>query len=257
MAKLTGNVVMADGESYAVKVLLSDGDSNAKLAKSNKAGKGYLTYGLSLAPASTSGYNVCSKATAGCSTGCLFYAGQGRFANVQRGRIAKARLLFQDKATFRAMLFAELHKARAKAHKQGLTLAVRLNVLSDIPWERVFPELFTEFSDVQFYDYTKLLTRVDVPTNYHLTYSRSETNEAGVIELLSAGRNVAVVFDDKALPATWQGFEVINGDETDLRFLDKAGVVVGLYAKGRAKANDTGFVVPTMSANIIALRPVA
>ena len=41
---------------------------------------------------------------------------------------------------------------------------------------------------------------------------------------------------------TWKGFEVVNGDETDLRFLDKKGVVVGLIEKGRAKKDETGFV---------------
>jgi hypothetical protein len=247
-----GTVKLADGSDYTVKQLLGSGDSNAKLAKSDKAGKGYLTYGLSLAPANTSGFNVCSKATPGCSAGCLFYAGQGRFDSVKTGRIAKTRLFFQDRATFKAMLFSELTKARTKATKQGKTLAVRLNVLSDLPWERVFPDLFSTFSDVQFYDYTKVSGRT-VPSNYHLTFSRSETNEAIALAEYRNGKNVAVVFSDKTLPETWNGIKVLNGDETDLRFLDERGIV-GLYAKGRAKQNTTGFVVPS---KVIALQAVA
>jgi hypothetical protein len=35
---------------------------------------------------------------------------------------------------------------------------------------------------------------------------------------------------------------VFNGDESDLRFLDPRGVVVGLYAKGKAKKDTSGFV---------------
>jgi hypothetical protein len=35
---------------------------------------------------------------------------------------------------------------------------------------------------------------------------------------------------------------VFNGDESDLRFLDPQGVIVGLYAKGKAKKDTSGFV---------------
>lgn len=242
-------VKMPDGTDYTVRKLLGSGDSNAKLAKSDKANKGYLTFGLSLAPAKTSGYNVCSKSTEGCASGCLFYAGQGRFTSVQRGRIAKTRLFFQDRAMFRAMLYQELSKARCKARNQGKTLAVRLNVLSDLPWERIFPDLFTQFSDVQFYDYTKVPGRL-TPANYYLTFSRSESNEPDALNEFRTGRNVAVVFSDKQLPTHWRRVPVLNGDETDLRFLDRRGIV-GLYAKGKARgqsiAQSTGFIVPSQA----------
>ena len=55
--------------------------------------------------------------------------------------------------------------------------------------------------------------------------------------------NMAVVFRDKNIPKKWQGFDVIDGDKDDLRFLDPRGVVVGLYAKGKAKHDTSGFVV--------------
>ncbi len=233
-------VTMLDGSTYMVKQLLSD--KNAKIEKSNKSGRGYLTTGLSLAPSNVSGFNVCSRATAGCMAGCLFTAGQGRFDNVKNGRIAKTRLFFQNRPAFRTMLFTELEQARRKATRKGLTLAVRLNVLSDLPWERIFPDLFTTFADVQFYDYTKVPGRI-VPSNYYLTFSRSESNEAIALEEFRSGKNVAVVFSDKAIPATWHNVPVRNGDETDLRFLDKRGIV-GLYAKGFARRDRSGFVVP-------------
>ena len=90
--------------------------------------------------------------------------------------------------------------------------------------------------DVQFYDYTVINKRMTkylnggLPSNYHLTYSRKEDNQFKVIEALNNGANVSVVFE-KYLPKTWNGFEVINGDKHDLRFLDKSNVVVGLTHK--------------------------
>jgi hypothetical protein len=68
-----------------------------------------------------------------------------------------------------------------------------------------------------------------LPSNYHLTFSRSETNNDKAFELLRKGFNVAMVFDKT--PQTFRGFEVINGDLDDLRFLDKQNVIVGLKYK--------------------------
>ena len=81
-----------------------------------------------------------------------------------------------------------------------------------------------------------------LPRNYHLTFSRSETNEADCLDVLRAGGTVAVVFANK--PDTWHGFPVIDGDKHDLRHLDPRGVVVGLSPKGlKAKRDTSGFVV--------------
>ena len=81
-----------------------------------------------------------------------------------------------------------------------------------------------------------------LPSNYHLTFSRSEANEAQALDVLKAGGNVACVFSG-SLPETYLGFRVINGDESDLRFLDPSGVIVGLKAKGKAKKDASGFVI--------------
>jgi hypothetical protein len=59
---------------------------------------------------------------------------------------------------------------------------------------------------------------------------------------MKAGLNVAVVFRN-GLPKTWQGLPVVDGDETDLRFLDRRNCIVGLVEKGMAKVDSTGFVV--------------
>jgi len=104
--------------------------------------------------------------------------------------------------------------------------------------------IFDAFPDLQFYDYTKHLSRVaafangKLPKNYHLTFSRSEnTSDATVRDLLKRGVNVAVVYW-KNLPETdFGGFEVINGDETDLRFADPMGKIVGLKYKPTVAEN--------------------
>lgn len=258
-------VKMKDGSKYTVKGLLADGDSNTKLAKSNKANKGFLTAGLSLSPARESGYEMCASRSPGCTQACLFTAGMGRFDNVKRGRIAKTRLYHQDRSTFMAMLYADLHKYSRKANKQGKRLAVRLNVVSDVMWEQSHKNIFVDFPHVQFYDYTKHIRRAltysvsrktgdsSFPANYHLTFSRSETNDSDVSFLIEQRLpiNIAVVFDSKVLPAQWKGRKVINGDETDLRFLDEPYTIVGLYAKGQWKKDTSGFIVHSVSLGII------
>ena len=92
-----------------------------------------------------------------------------------------------------------------------------MNGTSDIAWEFVFPDLFSTFPDVQFYDYTKWTAKRRPAANYHLTVSRSESNEDAA---LSSGLNMAVVFDTKkgvALPTEYLGKPVVDGDEHDLR----------------------------------------
>jgi hypothetical protein len=44
------------------------------------------------------------------------------------------------------------------------------------------------------------------------------------------------------MPETYMGRTVFNGEDSDLRFLDPKNVVVGLYAKGKAKKDTSGFV---------------
>jgi hypothetical protein len=131
----------------------------------------------------------------------------------------------------------------------------RLNGTSDVMWERIavevdgkrFDNIMLAFPDVQFYDYTKIPMRYrkSLPANYHLTFSQSEDNASDVAEALALGVNVAVVFDKaENIPATYKGRSVLDGDATDLRFTDVAGGhIVGLYAKGKAKRDRSGFVV--------------
>lgn len=221
--------------------------TNAKTIKSDKASD-YLTAILYLAPADTvAGINVCPMAViAGCREACLYTAGRGAFNSVQQARIKKTMMFRDNRDGFMRTLIADIEEAIRKADKLGKRLAVRLNGTSDIAWENIRIDgdtLFEVFPDVQFYDYTKLPGR-KVPSNYHLTVSYSNANTAYAEKVQTSAKNWAVVFSDKdRIPSEFNGRKVIDGDATDLRFLDPAGVVVGLYAKGQAKKDNTGFVV--------------
>lgn len=204
--------------------------------------QGVMTGILYLIPDDT----LCPMARlAGCRDACLVTAGRGVMSNVKAGRMRKTQEYYADPVSFVDTLAKEIKLAVKRSTKQGLELAIRLNGTSDIPWEHKQGScgrtLMEQFPDVQFYDYTKLPTR-KTPQNYHLTVSYSGTNEAYVSKVMKSPHNVAVVFR-KDLPATFMGRKVINGDTTDLRFTDPTDVVVGLYAKGQAKKDTTGFVV--------------
>ena len=227
--------------------LLNSG--NAKTRKGEK--KGFITYGLHLAPSNLSGFNVCKDASAGCAAACLNTAGRGAMSNVQRARIAKTRLFFSDKQKFLSDLWAEVKKSISSASRKEMTPCLRLNLTSDLPWEKIKfngQSIFDAFPSVQFYDYTKSVERMTaflsgvMPKNYHLTFSRSEGNHDLCLSFLKSGGNVAMVFR-KSLPSQFQGFAVVDGDETDLRFMDGAGKIVGLKEKGLAKKDETGFVL--------------
>lgn len=226
--------------------LLNSG--NSKTRKGEKLG--YITYGLHLAPEKQANgkRTVCPDASPGCAAACLYTAGRGAMSNVQQARINKTLFFFKDKQGFLAQLHKEIASSIKSARRKNMTPCFRLNLTSDIPWEKL--GVIQAFPDVQFYDYTKSYRRVldfkmgAMPNNYHLTFSRSEekSNQDQCEEYLLDGGNVAAVFRD-SLPERWNGARVIDGDETDLRFLDPKNVVVGLVEKGRAKKDETGFVI--------------
>jgi len=227
--------------------LLSTG--NPKLMKGEK--QGYLSFVLHLAPSDLSGYNTCPMASAGCRAACLNTAGRGGIFKkgestnvIQKARIAKTRMFFEDRETFMLQLVREVKAAIRQAEKKNMIPCFRLNGTSDIRWETVsiggHKNIMEMFPQVQFYDYTKLTNRRNLPANYHLTFSRSESNEAA---LSTVEQNIAVVFN--TLPGVYLGRPVISGDDTDLRFLDPVGVVVGLKAKGKARKDTSGFTVLT------------
>jgi hypothetical protein len=217
---------------------------NAKTSKGEKLN--YLTGILYMLP----NYKTCPSASKGCMKACLQSAGRGKFSNVREARKAKRDLFYSDQKFFMASLVWSIEKVIRKAKRENLTPVIRLNGTSDIDYENIRLEsgknIFETFPNVQFYDYTTRDDRTSALRgdwyNYHLTFSRKEDNESKAIKVHEVfGVNVAVVFDK--VPEVWQGKKVINGDETDLRFLDKHNVIVGLTAKGKAKTDDSGFTV--------------
>lgn len=231
--------------------------ANTKTLKSN--GRGYLTAVLHLSPANTSGFQVCPKATQGCKMSCLAFAGRGVFSTVQKSRIEKTKYFFQNREAFMAQLVKEIDAFVKKSIKLDAIPAIRLNTLSDLPFYKFrvvknnieYRNIFDAFPTVQFYDYTAVFSKAaqNIP-NYHLTFSRKESNDSDVIKAINAGMNVTVVFDigkNQPLPANFMGKPVISGDEDDARFLDPKGVIVGLYVKGTNKAKEaartSGFAV--------------
>lgn len=233
--------------------LLSTG--NPKVLKG--MAQGYNTYILHLAPASLSGYNTCPKATEGCKAACLNTAGRGGMFKkgettntIQQARIRKTKAFYENRAAFMADLVKDIELAIKQSARLDLVPVFRLNGTSDIAWEKVevdgFANIFARFPNVQFYDYTKMLNRkVTNIANYHLTFSAADGNDLDVLKAIQQGYNIATVFGIKKtepMPETYNGVAVFNGDDSDLRFLDPKGVVVGLYAKGKAKKDTSGFV---------------
>lgn len=226
--------------------LLSTG--NTKTLKG--MGVGYMTYILHLSPADRAGRgNVCPKATAGCIAACLNTSGHGGMFKpgmqtnaVQEARIRKTRQFFDDREQFMLDLADDIQRAIKQAARKGLTPVFRLNGTSDLSWEKYTvgdtgQNVFELFPEVQFYDYTAVLGRkVAQYANYHLTFSRKESNDADVAKALKKGMNVAVVYDQIPDGA-------YSADDTDLRFLDPNVGVVALKAKGRAKKDYSGFVI--------------
>jgi hypothetical protein len=225
--------------------LFTQGWQNTKTAKSEAIGI-YSTVIMHLAPAKLSGHEVCSSRSPGCTIGCLNTSAKGAFSTVKEARKNRTLLFFNDRVVFKNLFIKELTAHCRRCDKLGKIPCCRPNGTSDLIWEQIFPEVFTMFPNVQFYDYTKHVKRCTngwaIPSNYHLTFSRSEKNDKNVDKVLTAGlHNVAVVFDK--VPDTYMGLNVYNGDNHDLRFTDPMGPIIGLIAKGKAKRDDTGFVV--------------
>jgi hypothetical protein len=245
--------------------LLSVG--NPKTLKGMK--QGFNTYIMHLAPADVSGYQTCPKATVGCKAACLNTSGRGGMFKkgettntIQKARIRKTKMFFENRQEFMADLVKDIELAIKQSIKKDLVPVIRLNGTSDLSFEKyevirngvLYRNIFDAFSDIQFYDYTKILGRkVNDIQNYSLTFSAADGNDNDVAKAINQGYNIAMVFALKKtepMPemqiVSYTGgskvLPVFNGDESDLRFLDPKGVIVGLYAKGKAKKDTSGFV---------------
>lgn len=246
---------------------------------------GTMTYCLYLAPADMSGYNVCPNSQY-CREFCLNGSGHNKAAQleqidkggdtlnsfVNRSRIKKTKMFYENRSTFMNLLIHELAKYRNRANRLGMEFSVRLNGTSDLS-----PVLFKDpetgknllelFPDVQFYDYTKVYNRIKLMQqypNYDLTLSYNGYNWDECEKFLNAGGKVAVVFFDEKLPKSYHGFPIVDGNTYDMRYLDPAKHIVGLHYHKTAndyyvdpndgirkfRVPDTPFVVKVNDPNI-------
>ena len=255
----------------ATKLLSIEADP--KTVKGSK--QGYLTAILYLTPSNASGRQFCPMAkTAKCDEPCLNSAGRGGIARktfnpygvelpdnvIQRARLKRSQLFIKDRERFMKQLTKEIAAFSQKAHKRGLKPCIRLNGTSDIAWENIqwyepslhgVHTIFSLFPYIQFYDYTKVITRLNkvkhIP-NYDLSLSYSGANDEYARSCLYAhffekARLVQVVRNDTVKRERMSYETIIDGDETDLRFLDKPGSLVLLRAKGKARKDRSGFVL--------------
>jgi hypothetical protein len=246
---------------YSVPPSLLSVNADSKTIKGTSFG--FLTAILYMAPGTLAGVgNVCPHASKGCLSSCLFWAGRaGIFKAINESRINRTRFFYYERSAFLAQLRGEISAVVRKAEREGMRPVVRLNGTSDLPWEKLAPDLFTEFPNVTFYDYTKNVRRVsawangEFPKNYSLTFSLSESNRDHAEIAIASGVNVAVVYDGPtvrnkplALNNGMNARPWFSADESDLRFLDRPGSDGRgrfgiLKAKGKAKKDETGFVV--------------
>jgi hypothetical protein len=193
---------------------------------------GFYSIILHLLPFNYSGYQVCPKAQ-GCEKDCLAFSGRGPMPKTIAARDRKTKLFFEDRDTFMKMMVIDIYHAQLKAKAKNMTLVVRPNGTSDIAWEKIrtatHRNIFEEFPSVQFMDYTKIVGR-QPPSNYHLTFSLDNVNELDARAWLQNNRNITAIYDEY-IPAEMFGYPTIDGDVTDLRFLDPSPRVVALKRK--------------------------
>jgi hypothetical protein len=211
--------------------------------------KDRIYYSLMLAPASTSGFNVCS-ASGDCEKFCVSFTGKGGIPTVQKARIRKTLLFMNDRATFFELLENDICQLAEYAHQNRKQLVIRLNTFSDLAFELIKPELFKSFHDVLFIDYTKRKDRILryirglFPKNYFLAYSHNEKSEDFSMYALQNGVNVSfVVRRPKQIPLKIEGFQVTDADYSDSWIIDNIGTIGVLKAKGKLINADSPFVL--------------
>ena len=216
------------------------GTSTSMKTRLSEENAGTLTYIVYLSPADLSGYNVC-PCSKWCKRFCLNGSGLSKIDilsgknSIQKARIKKTLAFFENKTAFMVALITEIRRAQNKAQMMGLNFAVRLNGTSDLnPESFVYNgrNILEIFPDVQFYDYTKVPSRLNLIgkyANYDLTFSYDGHNWKSAEKFLQKGGKVAVVFSGKNLPISYKDYPVISGNETDTRFLDPGRHIIGLH----------------------------
>lgn len=243
-SKLTGkNITHQKVKNRLMSRLLST-NGNTKIDKNEE-----LTAALTLAPHKLSGFNVCPW-SGDCAFKCIHTS--GRMPMVLEHQVVKTLGYFLHPEVFNSQLNRDLINFKILCDKKGIQGYGRLNTLSDID----FTDIIRSNKGIKFYDYTKSIQRFnsfingELPLNYWLTLSRDEFLSVDHIKgIIKQGFNVSVVFwldesNGDTLPKTWEGMPVVSGENSDNRWKDKRGVIVGLKAKGKARQLPQGnFVI--------------
>ena len=214
---------------------------SAKMSASYR--NGTMTYCIYLAPWNISGHQVCPKGE-NCHKSCLNYSGRekisefssGRDNRVMRARIAKTNAFYKNRDLFMLTMIHEIKRYMRKAESMNMEFSVRINGTSDLS-----PILFKDpisgknilelFPNVQFYDYTKVYNRIKLMEkypNYDVVFSFDGYNWGECEKFLENGGKVAVVFYG-GLPKTFKGWNVVSGNEYDMRYLDPKQTIIGLH----------------------------
>lgn len=147
---------------------------------------------------------ICASATPQCNASCLVFSGQhtnDRYNTIKKLSLTMA--LFHEPVAFMRVLYAAIEAWATEYECMGAASFVRLNMLSDVPWELLVPDMFDRFRDVHFYDYTKVAGRMPMRSgeypipNYDLTFSYSGSGpnlEALGYEIEQNKRRIAVTF---------------------------------------------------------------
>lgn len=235
------------------KILTTDKNSNTKISKSNQD-QAYRTGYVAMLPSDFSGFKVCPNDKY-CKNSCIFKSGQNRFDNAVLSKYYKSLMFWRLNDRFMSQLSRELDNFRKTCFKSDLYPAVRLNTYSDIEYEKNYPELFEQFYDIQFYDYTKIYKRFDrkLPNNYDLTLSLiAEVHNFEDIHNYATNRNIrcsAVIsrkFYKDLLSTMNQGetsifssgigsVDLVDGEKHDMTFKHDKGKVLILRDKSGSK----------------------
>jgi hypothetical protein len=213
------------------------------LGTSRKVEKGSSkreTYILYLQPAGkVARKTLCVAAAAsGCEGPCLISSGQLGMSVGQRAATKRTILLLLRPQWFHETILTEIDRAERRAQRTGIPALFRLNGTSD-----------TDFSAIirarplsEFYDYTKVLSRIRTNTlgNYHLTFSGSmysDQSRSALRKAVQRGHNIAVAYNTRGLDGELaRPLHLEDFDETDLRPLDAPGSIGTLSRKGSSRA---------------------
>lgn len=235
---------------------LGTSNQSAKMSLSFKNGE--CTYGIYFHPwvnnlSNGNIINVCPNGQH-CHEFCLNGSGRNKvesFANGGVGltrtdisRIKRTKLFYENRDLFMDLLIHEIKREMNYAKRNDMGFSVRLNCTSDLSplifrYKGSNENILDMFPNISFYDYSKCVSRLKVAEaydNYDLTFSYDGYNSADCNNVLESGvGRVAVVFHGNKLPKRFCGYDVIDGNLSDIRYREPYGVVVGLHYHSTAR----------------------